>query len=60
MIPKNVYLKEYKKVMSCVDVDVAVKQQIIRNCARHGTLQKIRAGKYKITAIKKENTTEKI
>lgn len=58
--PKNSGLKEYVRVMNCVDVDDSVKQQIIINCARRGTLQKIKAGKYKITAVKKEKTTENV
>lgn len=60
MKPKNSCLKDYVRVMNCVDVDDAVKQQIIINCARRGTLEKIKAGKYKITAVKKEKTTEQI
>lgn len=47
-------IKEYARVMSCVDVDDAVKQQIIRNCARRSTLEKMKSGKYKIIAVKKE------
>lgn len=59
MTPKN-HLKEYTRVMNCVDADDAVKQQIIKNCARYSTLSKIKAGKYKIIAVKKEKTAEKI
>lgn len=57
MKPKN-QLKEYVRVMSCIDVEDEVKQQIIKNCARHGTLKKIKAGKYKITAVIKEKSSE--
>lgn len=59
MKPNN-QLKEYKRVMGCVDIDDAVKQQIIKNCARYSTMKKIRAGKYKIVAVKKEKRVEKI
>lgn len=46
--------------MNCVDVDDAVKQQIIKNCARQSTLQKIKSGKFKVTAVKKDKTADKI
>lgn len=59
MKPKN-QLKEYVRVMNCIDVEDEVKQQIIKNCARYSTLNKIKAGKYKIVAVKKEKTPEKI
>ncbi len=59
MRPNNL-LKEYKRVMCCLDINDAVKQQIIKNCARYSTIKKIRAGKYKIIAIKKEKRVEKI
>ncbi|MBE6820765.1 MAG: hypothetical protein E7516_06915 [Ruminococcaceae bacterium] len=51
---------EYIRAMGKVDVEESVKQQIIRNCARYSTLNKIKAGKYKLTAVKKEQTAEKI
>ena len=56
----NNYRNEYIRVMEKVDVEESVKQQIIRNCARYSTLNKIRAGKYKLIAVKKEKTAEKI
>lgn len=56
----NNYRNEYIRVMGKVDVEESVKQQIIRNCARYSTLNKIRAGKYKLIAVKKEKTAEKI
>ncbi len=59
MKPKN-QLKEYTRVMNCIDVDDAVKQQIIKNCARYSTMKKLRAGKYKIVAVKKEQGVEEI
>ena len=59
MTPKN-HLKEYTRVLNHVDAEDAVKQQIIKNCARYCTLKKIKAGRYKITAVKKETTAEKI
>ncbi len=53
----NNYRSEYIRVMGKVDVDESVKQQIIRNCARYSTLNKIMAGKYKLTAVKKDSVT---
>ncbi len=52
------HINEYKRIMNCIDVDNSVKQQIITNCARYSTMKKIRAGKYKITAVIKEKSTE--
>ncbi|MBR4857638.1 MAG: hypothetical protein IKU08_00475 [Clostridia bacterium] len=54
------YRSEYIRVMGKVDVEESVKQQIIRNCARYGTLKKIKVGKCKLTAVKKEQTAENI
>ena len=54
------YRSEYIRVMGKVDVEESVKQQIIRNCARYGTLEKIKAGKCKLTAVKKEQTAENV
>ncbi len=56
----NPHIKEYARVMNCVDMDDAAKQRIIRNCARYGTLMKIKSGKFKIIAVKKEKVTETI
>lgn len=56
----NSQLREYKRIMNCVDVGDDVKQQIIQNCARYSTLKKIKAGKFKITAVKKNKSVEKI
>lgn len=54
------YRSEYIRVMEKVDVEESVKQQIIHNCARYSTLNKIKAGKYKLTAVKKKQTAENI
>ncbi len=59
MTPNN-KLKEYTRVMNCIDVEDAVKHQIITNCARYSTMKKIRAGKYKIIAVKKDASTNEI
>lgn len=59
MLPNN-KLREYVRVMKCVDVDESVKQQIIRNCARHGTLSKIKTGRFKAVAVKKDQTPDQI
>ncbi len=53
-------LKEYIRVMNSVDIDDAVKVQIIKNCARHSTLHKIKLGKFKITVVKKDKTADEI
>lgn len=58
MKPNN-QLKEYQRVMSCIDVEESVKQQIIKNCARHSTLNKIKSGRYKLIAVKKDSGFEK-
>lgn len=54
------YREEYIRVMGKIDVDDSVKQQIIRNCARYGTVNKIKSGKYKLTVVKKESMTENV
>ena len=50
MTPNSI-VNEYKRVMNCVDVEDAVKHQIITNCARYSTLNKIRSGKFKLVAV---------
>lgn len=59
MKPNN-NIKEYIRVLSCVNIDDETKHRIAQNCARRSTLQKIRSGKFKIVAVKKENTVAKI
>ncbi len=59
MMPNN-KLKEYVRVMNCIDVDEAVKQQIIKNCARHGTLAKIKTGRLKLVPVNKDETPDNI
>ena len=56
----NNYRDEYVRVMKSVDIDESVKQQIIRNCARYSTLRKIRAGKFKLVAVKKDNVFKEV
>lgn len=58
MKPNN-QLNEYKRIMRCVDVDDAVREQIIKNCARYSTMKRIRSVKYKVTAVIKKKTSEK-
>ncbi len=58
MKPNN-QLKEYVRVIKSVDVDETVQERIIKYCAGYGTLSKIRSGKYKLIAVKKENFFEK-
>ncbi len=59
MKTKN-YREEYIRVMSSIDVDESLKQQIIRNCARYSTVKKIKAGKFKIIAIKKDGIFKEV
>ncbi len=60
MKTNNPHINEYARVMNCIDMDNAAKQRIIRNCARYGTLMKIKSGKFKVIAVKKEKMTENI
>lgn len=55
--PKN-SVSEYKRVMNCIDIDDAAKQQIIKNCARYSTMKKIKSGRFRIVAVKKEKTAD--
>ncbi len=48
-------LKEYTRVMGCVELDENAKQQIVRNCARRSTFEKMKSGRYKLIAVKKEH-----
>ncbi|MGN0543726.1 MAG: hypothetical protein ACI4JG_09780 [Acutalibacteraceae bacterium] len=57
MKPNNC-ISEYKRVMNCVDIDESAKQQIIKNCARYSTMKKIKSGKFRIIAVKKEKTAD--
>lgn len=54
------YINKFNRVMKSIDVDDSVKHQIIKNCARKSTLQKIKAGKFKIIAVIRETTIDKI
>ena len=56
----NPLINEYARVMNCVDMDNAAKQRIIKNCARYGTLMKIKSGRFKLIAVKKETSTKNI
>ncbi len=56
MIPNNRHISEYKRVMCSIDIEESAKQQIIKNCARYSTLNKIRSGRFKIIATVKEKT----
>lgn len=59
MKPNN-QLKEYVRIMNCVDADEGIKEQIIKNCARHSTLNKIKSGKYRLTVVKKDTSSDRI
>ncbi len=56
----NGSLKEYVRVMNCIDADETFKKQIISNCARLSTLSKIKTGKYKLIAVSKNKSSERI
>lgn len=45
--------------MSCINIGEQAKQQIIKNCARYSTMKKIKAGRFKLTAVKKDRTIDK-
>lgn len=47
-------LGEYVRIMGCVELDESVKHQIIRNCARRSTFEKMKSGRYKLIAVKKD------
>lgn len=57
MTPNNKHLNKYRRVMGYVDIEESAKQQIIKNCARYSTLNKIKSGKFRVVAIIKEKTT---
>ncbi len=58
MKTKNRALKEYVRVMNCIDIDEEAKKRIIKNCARYSTMKKVRSGKFKVVAVKKETFSE--
>lgn len=58
MKTKNGALNEYVRVMNCLDIDEEAKKRIIKNCARYSTMKKLRAGKFRIIAVKKETISE--
>ncbi len=55
---KDNALKEYVGVMSCIDIAEEAKKRIIKNCARYSTVKKIKSGKFKVVAVKKETFSE--
>lgn len=55
MMTKKQAVREYVRIMSCIDIDEDAKKRIINNCARYGTVKKIRTGKFKIVETKKES-----
>lgn len=59
MKPSNP-ISKYVRVMSCINIDEQAKQQIIKNCARYSTMKKIKAGRFKLTAVKKDRTIYKV
>ncbi len=59
MKPSNP-ISKYVRVMSCINIGEQAKQQIIKNCARYSTMKKIKAGRFKLTAVKKDRTIDKV
>lgn len=59
MKPSNP-ISKYVRVMSCINIGEQAKQQIIMNCARYSTMKKIKAGRFKLTAVKKDRTIDKV
>ncbi len=56
----NSRISEFKRVINCVDIEDSAKQRIIKNCARYSTMKKLRSGKYRVIAVKKESSSETI
>lgn len=50
----NHAVNEFNRIMNCIILEEEAKNRIIKNCARYGTLQKIRSGKFTVTAVIKE------
>ena len=59
MKPSNP-ISKYVRVMSCINIGEQAQQQIIKNCARYSTMKKIKAGRFKLTAVKKDRTIDKV
>lgn len=53
LMTKKQAVREYVRIMSCIDIDEEAKKEIIRNCARYGTVKKIKTGRFKAVAAKK-------
>lgn len=52
-------IKDYCRVMNSVRLSDEAKQRIARNCARYATVKKIKSGKFTVTAVVKEKTTDR-
>ncbi len=55
---KRKYIDNYVRVMKEIGLSDEAKQRICKNCARYSTLNRIKSGRFVITAIKKEKTTD--
>lgn len=53
-------IREYSRVMNQVSISEGMKQRISRNCARYVTLQKTKSRKFTVTAVIKEQTSDRI
>ncbi len=57
---KNNSIKEYRRIMRSIALSDDAKQRIVKRCAAYSTLNKIKVGKFTVTAVKKEKTTDRV
>lgn len=57
---KNNSINEYRRVMRSISLSDEAKQRIASNCAKYSTLNKIKNGKFTVTAVKKDKTTDRV
>ena len=55
---KKKYIESYIGVMGKLNLSDEARHRIAKNCARYSTLHKIKRGKFVITAVKSEKTTD--
>lgn len=56
---KNNTFKHYERVMNQVDISPEAKQRIAHHCARYATLAKIKPGKFTVTAVIKDKSSDR-
>ncbi len=52
------YTDEYIRIMKQIDLSDEAKRRICKKCALHGTLQRIKSGRYAVTASTQNKTTD--